>query len=255
MKPVLVAVEKNIKNVAVHREYSHNNLIKKEFIMLVREWMTEEVISVTPETSMLKASKLLKDHKIRRLPVIDADKKIVGILSYTDIKDASPSKATTLDIHELHYLLSEIKVKDVMTKDPITVAPTDTIEHAVMLMEDKGFGSLPVLDENDVVKGIITDHDLFRVYAEVTGARNAGIQIALQMKDVPGATIPLLQILQEHNASLITLLSTSCSEEIDCRKVYIHLHPLEKNIEEQLIKAIRSNFNLLYWVKDKVYEK
>ena len=92
--------------------------------MLIREWMTKDVITVTPDTSMLKASKLMKDHNIRRLPVLDG-KHVVGIVSDRDIRAASPSKATTLDMHELYYLLSEVKVKDIMTSDPVTVYDTD----------------------------------------------------------------------------------------------------------------------------------
>ena len=95
--------------------------------MLIREWMTKDVITVTPDTSMLKASKLMKDHNIRRLPVLDG-KHVVGIVSDRDIRAASPSKATTLDMHELYYLLSEVKVKDIMTSDPVTVYDTDAVD-------------------------------------------------------------------------------------------------------------------------------
>ena len=105
--------------------------------MLIREWMTKDVITVTPDTSMLKASKLMKDHNIRRLPVLDG-KHVVGIVSDRDIRAASPSKATTLDMHELYYLLSEVKVKDIMTSDPVTVYDTDAVDAAALLMENKG---------------------------------------------------------------------------------------------------------------------
>ena len=99
--------------------------------MLIREWMTKDVITVTPDTSMLKASKLMKDHNIRRLPVLDG-KHVVGIVSDRDIRAASPSKATTLDMHELYYLLSEVKVKDIMTSDPVTVYDTDAVDAATL---------------------------------------------------------------------------------------------------------------------------
>ena len=99
--------------------------------MLIREWMTKDVITVTPDTSMLKASKLMKDHNIRRLPVLDG-KHVVGIVSDRDIRAASPSKATTLDMHELYYLLSEVKVKDIMTSDPVTVYDTDAVDAAAL---------------------------------------------------------------------------------------------------------------------------
>ena len=88
--------------------------------MLIREWMTKDVITVTPDTSMLKASKLMKDHNIRRLPVLDG-KHVVGIVSDRDIRAASPSKGTTVDMQELYYLLSEGEGMDIVTRVPGTV--------------------------------------------------------------------------------------------------------------------------------------
>ncbi len=222
--------------------------------MLVREWMITNVITVTKETSMIKASKLLKDHNIRRLPVIDNNRKVIGIVSDRDIKDASPSKATTLDIHELHYLLSEIKVKDIMTDAPVAIYPTDTVEKAALLMEEKGFGSLPVVDEEGTLEGIITDHDIFKIYAEVTGSRYGGIQLAFKMDDVPGVTIPLLDLLHSSGANLVTMLSAEIPTDLGKRRVYVHLRPMERSEENKLIEAIQEKFNLLYWVREKVYE-
>ena len=141
--------------------------------MLIREWMTKDVITVTPDTSMLKASKLMKDHNIRRLPVLDG-KHVVGIVSDRDIRAASPSKATTLDMHELYYLLSEVKVKDIMTSDPVTVYDTDAVDAAALLMENKGIGGLPVVDGSGELVGIITDHDIFRVLVDFCGASKGG---------------------------------------------------------------------------------
>ena len=143
--------------------------------MLIREWMTKDVITVTPDTSMLKASKLMKDHNIRRLPVLDG-KHVVGIVSDRDIRAASPSKATTLDMHELYYLLSEVKVKDIMTSDPVTVYDTDAVDAAALLMENKGIGGLPVVDGSGELVGIITDHDIFRVLVDFCGASKGGHQ-------------------------------------------------------------------------------
>lgn len=222
--------------------------------MLVREWMVTNVVSVTPNTSMLKASKLLKDNNIRRLPVIDENKKVIGILSDRDIKDASPSKATTLAIHELHYLLSEIKVKDIMISDPFVVLPTDTVESAALLMDQKGFGSLPVVDEDNVIQGIITDRDIFKIFAEVTGSHHNGIQIAMKFHDRPGELIPFLNLLHENGANLITLLSVEDKQSLGLRRVYVHLQPMEKDKENKLIKEIRKVFTPLYWVKEKVFE-
>ena len=158
--------------------------------MLIREWMTKDVITVTPDTSMLKASKLMKDHNIRRLPVLDG-KHVVGIVSDRDIRAASPSKATTLDMHELYYLLSEVKVKDIMTSDPVTVYDTDAVDAAALLMENKGIGGLPVVDGSGELVGIITDHDIFRVLVDFCGASKGGLQLAFMLPDKPGVLTPI----------------------------------------------------------------
>ncbi len=223
--------------------------------MLVREWMTEDLIVVKEDTSMLKASKLLKEHDIRRLPVVNEEGRLVGIVSDRDIKDASPSKATTLEIHELHYLISEIKIRDIMTRDPLTVLSTDTVERAAQILEEKGYGSLPVVNSEDQLVGIITDHDIYKIYIEITGARYGGVQIALMFKDVPGALIPFLNLLHSYNANIVTLLSTECPDDMDCRRTYVHLRPMERNIENELIEKVKAEFNVQYWVREKLFEE
>ena len=95
--------------------------------MLLREWMTTDVITVLPQTSMMKTGTLLREHKFRWLPVVDESGHLVGIVTDRDIKAASPSKATALDVHELNYLLSKIKITNIMTQNPFTVQGCDTI--------------------------------------------------------------------------------------------------------------------------------
>ena len=121
--------------------------------MRVKTWMTKNVITVSPDESMMKASKLMKDHEIRRLPVVDEQGRLIGIISDRDVKEASPSKATTLDVHELYYLLSEIKVKDIMTKTAIALHVEETVEKAAVVMHDRRVGGLPVVDDANKVVG------------------------------------------------------------------------------------------------------
>jgi len=104
--------------------------------MLVKEWMSKKLITVSENTSMMRALRAMKDHKIRRLPVVN-NVKLVGIITDRDLKEASPSKASTLDVHELYYLLSEIKIKDLMVKNPITVGPDESVEKAAAIMLDR----------------------------------------------------------------------------------------------------------------------
>ncbi|MEG2172102.1 MAG: CBS and ACT domain-containing protein [Desulfovibrionaceae bacterium] len=221
--------------------------------MLIRNWMTREVITVTPETSMLKASKLMKEHDIRRLPVIDSENHVVGIVSDRDIKDASPSKATTLDMHELYYLLSELKIKSIMTPHPTTVSPTDTVETVAMLMEERGFGGIPVVDDDGKLVGIISDHDVFKVLISITGVRQGGVQLAFNVPDKTGSMRPILDALRLNHASIISILSSNDSTELGTRHVFIRLRPMETAAEDALITVFKEQFNLLYWARNAVH--
>lgn len=221
--------------------------------MLIRNWMTKEVITVRPETSMLKASKLMKEHDIRRLPVVDTENHVVGIVSDRDIKDASPSKATTLDMHELYYLLSELKIKSIMTPNPVTVSPTDTVETVAILMEERGFGGVPVVDDDGKLVGIISDHDIFKVLISITGVRQGGVQLAFDLPDQPGSMRPIFDALRANQASIISILSSNDATELGTRHVFIRLRPMEQSAEDALIHLLKKEFNLLYWARNAVH--
>lgn len=223
--------------------------------MLIREWMTTEVVTVTPETSMLKASRLMKEYKIRRLPVLDEQRRVVGIVSDRDIRDASPSKATTLDVHELHYLLAELKVKGIMSPAPVTIAPTDTVESAVTLMESKGFGGLPVVHEDGTIAGIITDHDIYRAFIAISGARLKGIQLAFSLDDEPGVMRPILDTLLEHRGNIISVLTAVNGPGVKSQ-VYIRIRPLDKDSAALLVEALKARMgdSFVYWVDEQLHE-
>ena len=222
--------------------------------MLIRDWMTTDVITATPETSMLKVSKMMKEYDIRRVPVVDAQNKVVGIVSDRDVKDASPSKATTLDMHELYYLLSEIKVRDIMTPDPVTVEVRDTVERVALLMEERAIGGLPVVDDEGSLVGIITDHDIFKVLVQITGVRHGGVQVALAVEDLPGVMRPIFDLLREYDASLISMLSSDSKRGGNWREVFLRIRPMERAEENRLVEALRERFDLLYCVREKVHE-
>ncbi len=130
--------------------------------MLVKDWMTREVVTITPDTTLPDVAALMRQHNIRRLPVVE-DGVLVGIVSHTDVHRARPSDATSLDIWELNYLLSKLKVERIMTPNPYTVREDSTIKEAAQLMHDHKVGGLPVVDDNNHVVGIITESDIFRI--------------------------------------------------------------------------------------------
>ena len=152
--------------------------------MFVGDRMSRPVISVTPDTPINDALAMFKNEHIRRAPVIKSGK-LVGIVSERDLLNATPSSATTLSIWEMHYLISKVKVKDVMSKKVISVSKDTPIEEAARIMADKKIGGVPVLDRDRVV-GMITETDLFKVFLELMGARDKGIRVTATIKEEAG---------------------------------------------------------------------
>ncbi len=128
----------------------------------VQEWMSTPVVSVSPITSISSAHQIMKENGIRRLPVVENDR-LVGIITIGDVREASPSDATTLSIWELNYLWAQLTVEKIMTRKVITVKPDDFIIDAAQLMLDHKISGLPVVDSNDKLVGILTESDIFRM--------------------------------------------------------------------------------------------
>ena len=213
--------------------------------MPVKNWMTTDVVSVGPDTSLLKVGKLMKDHHIRRIPVVDENGQVVGIISDRDVRDASPSKATTLDMYEMHYLLAELKAKNIMTAKPITVKPTDTVEQAALIMLDNKVGGLPVVDDSGKLVGIISDHDVFKALVDITGARMGGLQFAIELPDQPGTARPLFDLLRAHNARLLSVLTVSNTD--GNRQLFIRVRDLENaKAEQELMDGVGKLGKVLY---------
>lgn len=129
---------------------------------LVRDWMTRDIITVFPDTTILEAGQLMVDRTIRRLPVVE-NGRLVGIVTYGDVRGARASAATGLDLWELSFILSKLTVREIMTPNPVTISPDDTIGLAAQHMLNYMIGGLPVLDNKGVLVGIITESDIFRV--------------------------------------------------------------------------------------------
>jgi acetoin utilization protein AcuB len=199
---------------------------------------------------MLKASKIFKDNDFRRLPVVDEDGRLIGIVTDRDIKDASPSKATTLDVHELYYLLSEIKIKDIMTPNPYTIKIDDSLEKAAIRMLGKKVEGLPVVDDKNKVVGIITETDIFKALVNITGAYQGGIKIGLKISSQEGSLKPVLDLLRSHGARVISVLTSHDQAEQGFRHVYMRIQDMEKSKETFLQNEVNDNFNVLFWLRD-----
>ncbi|MCS6903643.1 MAG: CBS and ACT domain-containing protein [Candidatus Bipolaricaulota bacterium] len=179
--------------------------------MFVRMWMTTDLVTVPPETPILEAQDVMKRHSVRRLPVVNKRGKLLGIVTKSDIQEAGPSDATTLSIWELNYLLARTTVEQIMVKaeDLITVSPDDPIERAAMLMRKHKVGGLPVVEGTQLV-GIITESDIFKILLELMGVYKKGSRITLELEDRPGALADALEVLREHEANVLSIVT--CEE-------------------------------------------
>lgn len=154
--------------------------------MLVRDWMTTNPKTVSPSTPVMDALQIIKEGGFRRLPVMQ-NGKLVGIVTRKDLKDAMPSKATTLSVWELNYLLSKLSVDEVMARPVITAAEGEYIEDAALRMLEHKVGGMPVLNDAGQISGIITTRDILRAFTNILGMKEGGQRLTLDMPDVPGS--------------------------------------------------------------------
>jgi len=203
--------------------------------MLVYERMSRHPITVTADVPIDEALKLMRDSKVRRLPVVDKKGKLVGIVSEKDLLYASPSPATSLSIHEIHYLVSKIKVADVMTKDVITVGEYTPLEEAARIMVDHKIGGLPVV-RNGTLVGIITETDLFKIFLELLGAREAGVRLAMLVPEQPGILATITREIVEMGGNIVTL-GTFLGEDPTNRLITVKVADVE---QEKLVASMEA---------------
>jgi len=172
--------------------------------MFVKSRMTSKPHTISPDATIADALELMRKNNIRRLPVVK-NGELVGIITEREILEVSPSKATTLSIFELNYLLSKTKVSAVMTKDVITVSPDTLLEEAAVLMRDNRIGALPVLENNKLV-GIITETNIFDAFIDLLGFREAGTRIAVEVDDTPGILADVASVIKSYGANITHLV-------------------------------------------------
>lgn len=174
--------------------------------MFVKDYMSVDPITVNPNDTVGEALELLKDHAVRRLPVVNRGR-LVGLVTEMDLMKASPSLATSLSIHEINYLYPQIKIRDIMTKDLTTVTPDAAIEEAAVTMREKKFGTLVVVEKDKLV-GLITESDLFKAFIDVFGFDRPGVRIIVEFEDEVGTLSKLSSLISSMNIYIISLIMT-----------------------------------------------
>jgi acetoin utilization protein AcuB len=173
-------------------------------MMLVGERMSRPVITVRPDMPVPDALDLMKRENKHQFPVIDSRGKLLGMVSERELLNASASNVTTLSVWELSYLLSKIKVEQVMTHPVITITEDTTIEEAARIMADHNIGGLPVVQGDEVI-GIITETDLFKMFLELFGARFAGVRVTMLVDNKPGKLNELTGSLVQLGVNIISI--------------------------------------------------
>jgi len=197
--------------------------------------MTRDPVTVTPETSFQEALKIIRERKIRRLPVLDERGHLVGIVAEKDLLYASPSPVTSLSIYELHYLLSKLKVREVMTKEVITATEYTPLEEAARIMADNKIGALPVMRDDKLV-GIITETDLFKIFLEMLGAREKGVRLSMLVPEQKGVLAQITGEIAQMGGNIISL-GTFLGEDPTNRLVTIKVADVPK---EELTSAMKA---------------
>ncbi|HGK9432378.1 TPA: CBS domain-containing protein [Streptococcus pneumoniae] len=168
--------------------------------MAVKDFMTRKVVYISPDTTVSHAADLMREQGLHRLPVIENDQ-LVGLVTEGTIAQASPSKATSLSIYEMNYLLNKTKVKDVMIRDVVTVSGYASLEDATYLMLKNKIGILPVVD-NHQVYGVITDRDVFQAFLEIAGYSEEGIRVRFVTEDEVGVLGKIVSLIVEENLNI-----------------------------------------------------
>ncbi len=194
--------------------------------MLVKERMSRHPITIRPDASLHDALRLMRDEKVRRLPVLDKDGKLVGIVLEKDLLYASPSPATSLSVYELNYLVSRITVESLMSRDVITVTEDCSLEEAARIMADNHISGLPVMRGGTLV-GMITESDLFKVFLELLGAREWGTRVTLKVPDQRGMLARVTSALSSAGADIVAL-STFWGDDPSNRELVIKVQGISK---------------------------
>lgn len=172
--------------------------------MKVSTWMTLNPVTVSPDDNIYKAKEIMKNEGVHRLPVLDENGTLVGLISDADITSASPDFSSKPSIHEVAYLLSKLTVKDVMSSEVMTITPDTTVEEAARLMVDGEVSCLPVVEDGKLT-GIITRTDHFKLLLELLGARHYGVSVTFRVVDKPGTIAAITSELAKCGVDIVSI--------------------------------------------------
>lgn len=204
--------------------------------MLVKNRMTHHPITVRPKTSLDDALRLMRESKVRRLPVLDDRGKLVGIVSEKQLLYASPSPATSLSIYEMNYLMARVTVDELMTRDVIITTEDCPLEEAARIMVDNNISGLPVM-RGDTLIGMITESDLFKTFLELLGARTWGLRVSVKVREAHGVLAGLTQQISDHGADFVSL-GTFWGDDLSNREIAFKVQGIDRATVEGICREL-----------------
>ena len=184
--------------------------MKAKYKGFMRERIKKNPVTIHPEATFFQARNLIRDKGVRHLPVVDKNDQLVGIITDRDIREAGPSDATSLSVHEWNYLLGQLKVSGIMTprEKLITITPDTLIEEAVRLMRDNKIGCLPVL-EGEKLYGIFTETDALDHLVDIFGLEEKGTRLTITLEEKPGSLLGVLEVFKKYDVNVISIVLPS----------------------------------------------
>ncbi len=211
--------------------------------MFVSRSMTSKVITVQAHDTILEAQKKMATHRIRHLPVIDADDRLIGVVTDRDVRSVLPYDCyKDPDCSEEKETAAGLKIEEIMTNDPITISPSDTIQDTLLLIQEKRVGAFPVVNADGKLKGIISVRDLLRAFTNVLGIGEPGMLLCILVEEKVGQLKQIVDAITEEGISFGSILVARYWEE-DKRAVFPYL--LTQNISRVKRKLTDMGYTLL----------
>jgi acetoin utilization protein AcuB len=221
--------------------------------MLIKDWMATTILTVDANTSVMRATRTMKENNIRRLPVMSHGK-LIGVITDRDLKEASPSTTSDIDIHEMYYLLSEMKVKDVMTDKCIALKQNDTLEKAALVMLKERISGIMILDDEEKLVGLLSETDILRGFIQATGIQDGAHQYVIDMPDAAGSTTRIIDLLRQKEARVLSILTSFSDDPRGTKRVAIRILA-EDTVAEEIGKQIEQleNYHVVFHGKDELH--
>lgn len=212
--------------------------------MYVKDIMVTDVISIFPDASLNLAFQMMMEKGYSQLPVVQ-EGELLGLINEKVLSEFTPSKATTLSIYEMNYVLEKTKCEDIMLTDIITSSPEALVEEAAVVMKDENISNLPIVDDNNKLLGLITDTDILNAFIDIIGRNDSGTRIALEGKNQVGVLAEIAGIITSYNMNITHVIDYFSQDDKHSSDIIIRVDSfetkeLEKELEEHGYKILSS---------------